>query len=319
MSSAVNRTSTTDRLAAYPALDTIVNAVLAQWPQHQKFADKSIAVHDAAELAILDEFGRDILVLTEDHLAQHCEHYRWMCDTFTREAMHFFRTGEYRCKTFADAVAEVYGNRDFMTKYMDGLLISQVLWANHAQSAIYYKRCFLAGVQPGANYLEIGPGHGLFLAQAARDPRVASATAWDVSTESIDQTRRALGKLGVTRNVSLQQRNVLEVTAEAGSFEAIVISEVLEHMEDPRSALQGLRRCIAKDGRILVNVPINSPAPDHIYLLRSPDDAAALVKSGGFEIADMQSVPMTGYSLEQARDGRLTITSMITARPNGKG
>jgi hypothetical protein len=93
---------------------------------------------------------------------------------------------------------------------------------------------------------------------------------------------------------------------------------VLEHMEDPRSALQGLRRCIAADGRILVNVPINSPAPDHIYLLRSPDDAAELVRSGGFEIADIQSVPMTGYTLEQAREGRLTITSMITARPNGK-
>ena len=96
-----------------------------------------------------------------------------------------------------------------------------------------------------------------------------------------------------------------------------MISEVLEHMEDPKSALQGLRRCIAKDGRILVNVPINSPAPDHIYLLRSPDDAIELVKSGGFDIVDIQSVPITGYTLDQAREGKLTVTSMITARPNG--
>ncbi len=313
------KSTSTITLAAYPALNTIVSAVLAQWPQHQKFADKSIAAHDADELAVLEEFGRDILVLTAGHLERHCAHYRWMCDTFTKEAMYFFRTGEYRCKTFADAVAEVYGNREFMTKYMDGLLISQALWANHAKSAIYYKRHFLAGLRPGANYLEIGPGHGLFLAQAARDPRVVSVTAWDVSPESIDQTRRALDKLGVTRGVALQERNVLEATGAAGSFEAIVISEVLEHMEDPRSALQGLRRCIAADGRILVNVPINSPAPDHIYLLRSPDDAIELVKSGGFAITDVQSVPMTGYTLEQAREGRLTITSMITARPNGKG
>jgi hypothetical protein len=69
--SAVNSTSTTSRLAAYPALDTIVGAVLAQWPQHQKFTDKSIAVHDAAELAVLEEFGRDILVLTAGHLERH--------------------------------------------------------------------------------------------------------------------------------------------------------------------------------------------------------------------------------------------------------
>jgi 2-polyprenyl-3-methyl-5-hydroxy-6-metoxy-1,4-benzoquinol methylase len=311
----VNSTSAIPSFAAYPALNTIVSAVLAQWPQHQKFADKSLAVHDADALGVLEEFARDILVLTEGHLDAHCRHYRWMCDTFTKEAMYFFRTGEYRCKTFADAVAEVYGNREFMTKYMDGLLISQALWANHAQSAIYYKRHFLAGVQPDSRYLEIGPGHGLFLAQAARDPRVASATAWDVSPESIDQTRRALDKLGVKRNVELQERNVLDVTGAAGTFEAIVISEVLEHMEDPRSALQGLRRVIADDGHVLVNVPINSPAPDHIYLLRSPDEAIELVKSGGFEIADIQSVPMTGYTLDQAREGRLTVTSMIIARP----
>jgi hypothetical protein len=28
---------------------------------------------------------------------------------------------------------------------------------------------------------------------------------------------------------------------------------------------------------------------------------------------------MTGYTLDQAREGKLTITSMITARPNGNG
>jgi 2-polyprenyl-3-methyl-5-hydroxy-6-metoxy-1,4-benzoquinol methylase len=312
----VGHTSAIDSLEAYPSLNTIVSTVLAQWPQHQKFAEKSIAVHDDHELAVLEEFGRDILALTSGHLEQHCQHYRWMCDIFTKEAMHFFRTGEYRCKTFAEAEAEVYGNRDFMTKYMDGLLISQTLWANHAKSAIYYKRTFLPQLRVGANYLEIGPGHGLFLTQAARDARVASATAWDVSPESIVQTRRALNKLGLERSVKLQKRNVLEVTTAAGSFDAIVISEVLEHLEDPQRALQALRRCIATDGRILVNVPINSPAPDHIYLLRSTDDAIELVKSGGFEIVDINTAPMTGYTFEQAREGRLTITSMITARPN---
>src|SRR3712207_7808068 len=51
-----------------------------------------------------------------------------------------------------------------------------------------------------------------------------------------------------------------------------VISEVLEHLEQPGQALAFLRDCMTADGRIFINVPLNSPSPDHIYLLSSPED-----------------------------------------------
>ena len=229
--------------------------------------------------------------------------------------MHFLRTGEYRCKTFAEAEAQVYANRPFMMKYMDGLLVSQALWANHAKCAIYFREKFLPRLRENARYLEIGPGHGLFLAQAARLPANVRATAWDVSAESVAQTRAAMKTVGVTRPIDISQRNVLTAGEHPDRFDAIVISEVLEHMEDPIAALKALRAIITDDGELLVNVPVNSPAPDHIYLLRLPDDAVKLVEAGGFEVIDHTPYPMTGYTLEQAVKDRATISCMLIARP----
>jgi 2-polyprenyl-3-methyl-5-hydroxy-6-metoxy-1,4-benzoquinol methylase len=302
-------------LADAPALATLCGAVSDLWPSHDKYLAKSIDRHTPAELATLESFGVDILKIIGGDLARHAAHYKWMCQAFTKEAMHFLRTGEYRCKTFAEADAAVYSNHDFMSKYMDGLLVSQALWANHAQCAIHYKDRFLPRAKLGARYLEVGPGHGLFLSQAARQANIETVTAWDVSAESLAQTRAALNKMGADRPIALEQRNVLAGGGAANRFDAIVISEVLEHLEQPQLALATLRGALAPDGLLCVNVPVNSPAPDHIYLLKSVEEAVALVRDNGFTPKDVAAYPMTGYTLESAAAERATINVVVLASP----
>jgi len=309
------RTKLSARLRNRPSLSTIVDGVVGFWPDHTKFLSRSVASHSDEDLDILEGYSTDILRLIGSDLSRHIEHYKWMCTAFTKEAMHFLRTGEYRCKTFAEADVQVYSNRPFMMKYMDGLLVSQALWANHAKCAIYFKQKFLPRLKPGARYLEIGPGHGLFLAQAARVPAVSKAVAWDVSPESVEQARAAIATMGVSRPIDISQRNVMTASESLERFDAIVISEVLEHMEDPHAALRALRSIIAPNGELLVNVPVNSPAPDHIYLLRSPTEAQELVNSTGFEVIDHAPFPMTGYSLGEAVAQRATVSCMLIARP----
>jgi 2-polyprenyl-3-methyl-5-hydroxy-6-metoxy-1,4-benzoquinol methylase len=167
-------------------------------------------------------------------------------------------------------------------------------------------------IQPGSDYLEIGPGHGLFLALAAQQPQVKSLTAWDISNESLRKTGEALRRLDVARPIQLEQRDVMAVR-EAGSFDAIVIAEVLEHLEAPLAALQSLTRCLRQNGRMFVNVPINSPAPDHIFLLRSPQEAADLVRAAGLRIIDESLEPMSGRTIEQAMAGKATVTCLYIA------
>ncbi len=295
-----------------PHLASLAASVLDYWPEHESFLARSLDAHDDASLATVEEAAAQVIRLIGDDLPACVEHYKWLCEVFNEEALHFLRTGGYRCKTFAEAEATVYANADFMKKYMDGLLVSQPLWYNHARAFVAFRRRFLPTLIPNAEYLEIGPGHGLFLAQAAAEPGIASVTAWDVSAESLRQTAQALSRLGVARAVSLAQRDVM-AGAGGETFDAIVISEVLEHLEEPHRALRALAGGLRAGGRIFVNVPINSPAPDHIFLLRSIDEAAGLVRSAGLTILDSAAEPMSGYSLAKAVSVGATITCLFVA------
>src|SRR5262249_49718146 len=160
--------------------------------------------------------------------------YRWLCERMNEEELHFRRTNRYRLSTFADAHREVYANGEFMRRYMNGVLLSHLWWDNHARVIEYYANRFLPGNCYGYRHPEIGPGHGLLLYLAATDPRCASASGWDVSETSIAATRSMLTRLGMTRDVPLIQRNLMDGGESDARFDSIVISEVCEHLEDPR-------------------------------------------------------------------------------------
>ena len=123
--------------------------------------------------------------------------------------LHFRRNGTYRYSKFEDANREVYANAPLMDRYMSGLLLSQVLWSNHLAVFDFYVREFVAQIGPTTRHLEVGPGHGLFLARAAeRDAK--ELVGWDVSPTSLERTRHCLQQLGVERPVVLEERNVFE-------------------------------------------------------------------------------------------------------------
>ena len=106
---------------------------------------------------------------------------------------------------------------------------------------------------------------------------------------------------------------MLEAPARHGEFDAVVISEVIEHLERPNMALQSLHAALTPGGRILINMPINSPAPDHIYLWESPEEMTALVEAQGFIIDATQILPQTGVSLERALKLKVNVSCVYIA------
>ncbi len=146
---------------------------------------------------------------------------------------------------------------------------------------------------------------------AAADKRAGAVTAWDISEASIDLTREALTKLGLTAMPSLE---LVDMFAEPrGSFGSVVFSEVLEHMENPREALEVIRSVLAPGGRLFLNMPINSPAPDHLFNAESPEALESFVVSCGYRILDRAFFPATNQSLELARKRKLTISCVFVA------
>jgi len=298
----------------------LISRLLELWPHHGDYVDKSFADRSPEVTATSEQIASCVLKLaghTAGGLDGLCNDYRFLCEKIVLpEELYFRRHDRYRLSAFADALRECYTNAPYMARYMNGLLISNVVWHNHAQAISSYMREYLPSLGDHTDYLEIGPGHGLFLYFAAACPTIATVSGWDVSPTSIEHTRTALSALGVTRPVNLTQQNMFEI--EPGSypqrFDSIVMSEILEHLEDPIAALKAAAAWLRPGGSIWVNVPANSPAPDHIFLVHDLEHACDIVRSGGFEVTASHEFPMTGATLEKARKRKLALSCVVVGR-----
>lgn len=307
-------TDVLEQLAAYPAIFTVVAATLKAWPEHEAYCSKRFAGDDPASISSCDEFAELALRVMGDELPRFVADYRWTCEEFLKEELFFHREGRYRLSSFADAYREVYAKPEYMARYVHGILVSQVLWDPHARAFEAFRTRFLPSLPPHSSYLEVGPGHGFFLYFASRERTIDHLEAWDVSPSSIMETKDALQRLSVKRAVEIVEQDVLAAPPRYSEFDAAVISEVLEHLERPADALKSLHLALKPHGRIFINVPVNSPAPDHIYLWRSPEELHAWIADQGFDIQETYEFPQTGCSLERATKLNLSINCVVIAR-----
>src|ERR1700722_7899971 len=303
----------------YPHVADLRRTLLTAWPEHAKFIEQSFAGRNASLMVSAERHATIIRRVVGSHkaLLSFCEDYKFLCGRVLEEEVYFRRHGRYRLSRFEDAVAEVYSDREFMDRYMNFLLLSHVFWDNHARALEHFENSHLPALSPGSHHLEIGPGHGLLLHLASTSRSIASLTGWDVSAASIEQTRHCLEAMGETRPVDLRLQDLFCAPpadrCNEVRFDSVVLAEVLEHLENPVEALRAVAQRMTARSLLWIHVPVNSPAPDHLYLLRTPEEALAMVKAGGFEPINHAFFPMSGRSLEAARKRELTISVVISA------
>lgn len=298
--------------AGLPNLEKLLAQQLAAFPEHDSYLSKRFSEMSGAEFAFAELIANKVLQIAGAQLQRVCADYRWLSGIILDEELHFRRTGRYRLSTFAEADAQVYSNMELMSRYMNGVLASQLWWRNHTQMLQYFHDDFLQGNPREFRHLEVGPGHGLFLSLAAASANCGSAEAWDVSDASLMNTRAALAAMHLDREVVLKKANIFD--APSGGFTSIVFSEVLEHLEQPREALSILHGLLAEDGRIFLNAPVNSPAPDHLYLFETPEQILQMVSDAGFALESSRFSPCTGATVERARKWKLSISVGVILR-----
>jgi 2-polyprenyl-3-methyl-5-hydroxy-6-metoxy-1,4-benzoquinol methylase len=303
-----------ESLKPYASLETVVAAVLETWPDHEPYIEKRFSNNAIDFLERSDEVAQLALAIMGDDIAVYCRDYRWMCERFLDEEIYFRRYKAYRISTFREAYEEIYGNDDYMPNYVRGILISQLMWTPHSRAIDFFRTDFLTNIPDNGSYLEVGPGTGLFLYFAASRDSIDYLEAWDVSASSIAETKATLEVLGVKRDVSIIEQDVLVAPSRHNEFDAAVISEVLEHLEAPDRALRSLHAALKPGGRVFINVPINSPAPDHIYLWRSIEEIRDFVRAQGFEIDAFETFPVTGATIEKAIRRDLSISCVVIGR-----
>jgi 2-polyprenyl-3-methyl-5-hydroxy-6-metoxy-1,4-benzoquinol methylase len=296
---------------AYPHLARMVALQVAAFPEHEEYLRKRFANADAGHMRLVDGLAELIFKVAGDEIETICADYRWLTGVMLEEELFFRRNGRYRLSTFQEALDTVYSDEAFMTRYMNGLLVSQLWWRNHTDVLGFFRDTFLPGNPDGYSYLEIGPGHGLSLYMAASSPRCASAEGWDISEASLIGTRKALDAMAVQRQVTLTKVDIFD--APPRSYQAIMLSCVLEHLEHPREALAILHGLLAPGGRLFVSAPANSPMPDHLQLFTTPEEVVDIIAEAGFGIERTLFAPLTGSSLERARKLKLPISNAVIA------
>jgi SAM-dependent methyltransferase len=241
--------------------------------------------------------------------------YRVITEDTLREQIHFRRTGRYRHSTFDEVSEGVYFDPEYMSKYMYGLALTLFLWPNHLQIVRFFRRMLPKG--RAGRYLEIGPGHGAFFRYAARHGNFASCLGVDISPTSLGMTRRLLNSdSSIPRPCwQLLHADFLEVANLMGTYAAIVMGEVLEHVERPLLFLQRIRALAEDDAFIFITTAVNAPAVDHIYLFRSVDEVRELAEEAGLRVVDQLATPYSGCSMEETIQQRLPINvAMVLAK-----
>jgi len=312
-------------IAAQPgtAIHLLLERQLEVTPAHEPFLRKRFALVTPQEVSLLERLAQVILGLVDGDPTQLCHDYDWLARTVLEEELFFRRNDRYRLETFEQAFEEVYSRRALMTRYMNGLLLSQLWWANHTRAIVSYEEDFLAGA--AGRCLEIGPGHGLLIQLAARSG-FESVEAIDISAASAALTKASLGRMGVTSDndrFTFHVGDLLDAAMMApfaSRFDGVVFSEVLEHLDRPAEAMRILFAITRPGGRVFLHVPVNSPAPDHLFLLRSPDEARSFVAGFGFDIRVARSFPGANLTLEQAIRTQSTISCVfVLEKPTAGG
>ncbi len=100
---------------------------------------------------------------------------------------------------------------------------------------------------PDDKVLEVGCGGGHVLRMFPE----SDLTGVDVSGEMLHKARRNLQGL----RVRLLKGELHELDLQPASFDKIICTEVLEHVVDPESILEQMRRLLAPAGRAVVTIP----------------------------------------------------------------
>ncbi len=301
----------TDRIAEL--LTAIGNSNRLQ----REFVSTAIADLSPAEREELAQYLHYVQETERQSVSRMAEHYLALVRDTMKEQLHFRRNRTYRHSSFAEVARAVYQDHAYMESYMYGLALSSFLWPNHLR----IKRWFVAQLPRdcAGSYLEIGPGHGWHFLTAMRLTNYGEFVGVDYSATSCAMTERLVksGILGLKepRLHTFVTGDFLELPL-AGTYAAVVMGEVLEHVEQPRLFLERIRALTTPASFIYVTTVINAPMIDHIFLFRTFDEIATMVAAAGLRILDHVVVPPSGVALEAAVAQQLPLAVALTLGHN---
>jgi 2-polyprenyl-3-methyl-5-hydroxy-6-metoxy-1,4-benzoquinol methylase len=239
------------------------------------------------------------------------ECFQELRESMEEERLHFFRTGEYSSKSFAEVNERVYSNPKTMQYHMHGLVLAQFLWPDQYRRFSFFRDHLPSCASGVQRYLEVGSGHGLYLIEAMRVLGPAPTfDAVDISPSSMELVKGMVGDTTPFPNLHYRLIDIFDLP-ESEPYQFITMGEVLEHVEQPLSLLQRLHQILSPDGRAYITTPANAPTRDHIYLFNNAAEIREMFAAAGFVIE--REVTHYPAGIEPKKAERLKLPLMFGA------
>lgn len=293
-------------------LNDLVQEIVLNNNRQEKFLENSLSFLNEDEIGELNKYIQFCLDrgISIKFLANA---YNLIVNDTAREQLHFRRHKKYRYSTFNEVADSVYFNNEYMEQYMYGLALSAFFWRQHKLIKDYF--CQNVKSVTSGTYLEIGPGHGYFMAKSMELSGCEKYFGVDISPTSIDMTRAMLDAnvWGDAKDYQLTLLDFLE-WEEKAKFGTIVMGEVLEHVEQPELFLKKIHSLAHQDSFIFITTCINSPAVDHIALFRDENELYDLFSKCHFDVIDELLVPYDKLSIEESKKQELPMNVAFVLR-----
>lgn len=205
---------------------------------------------------------------------------------FIREQAFFLKKGYYRENCFHNVVEKIYSNREVMEGYyLDGLYLTLIFWPNHWRILRLYDD-FLKLLPEKGRVLDIGTGHGYYLARLLSEKPLWHGIGIDISPYACNYAKYIVTAEGVSQEkfkiVQMDiQKDILKLNID---YHAIILAEIIEHVEDPILIIKNAEARLIKNGIVFFTTAINSAASDHIQLFKTPEEVKSVIRSSSLKI-----------------------------------
>jgi SAM-dependent methyltransferase len=119
------------------------------------------------------------------------------------------------------------------------------------------------GLKPGDRVLDVGSGFGRHVYECAR--RGAHVVALDYAADEVTDTRNTLaamveaGEITADKLIGVTRGDARNLAFPDGTFDVVITSEVLEHVQDDVAAIAEMMRVLRPGGRFAATVPAAFP------------------------------------------------------------
>lgn len=265
--------------------ESLIKEILVLNPLHRKFLVNAYDSLDQEAKHNMENYLKFLFTVEKLELAFIAASYHLIVTDTLREQLYFQKNKAYRYSSYEEVAGHVYQNDDYMTKYMYGLAITSFLWPQHQQ--IHHWFYSKLPKQQKGSYLEIGPGHGYYFMESQRIGSYDRFLGVDISPSSIRLTKSIVesGFFGNFNNYELKLANFLTEPLNE-QFDAVIMGEVLEHVENPHLFIRKIKDVSKSDAFIFITTVINAAAVDHISLFRNVEELDHCIQKGGLKIKE---------------------------------